>query len=208
MITRIDLHVHTRAHSQCSIIDPAVLVAQAFRARLGALVITEHHYQWRPEDLEALAMGSGLSDFTLLSGFEYSSLRGDILVYGLNWGEAAAFPPGLAPEEAVRRVHERGGACVAAHPTRAGMGFDGRILTLPLEGIEVCSVNLTEHERRQAVQLAGDAGFRPVAASDAHQLADVGRYTTDFTAPIRCMDDLVDCLKTGRFQLPGSEPAF
>jgi len=199
----LDIHVHTRLHSPCSSIDPETLIRQAVRVGLDGVVITEHEYQWRQSGLDELVARSGHPHFLLLAGFEYSSWRGDLLIYGLSAEQAGALAPGLPPEDAIQAAHESGAVCVAAHPTRFGMGFDERLVSLPLEGIETHSVNLQEHEQRLAIQLAATAGIPAVAASDAHQLHSVGRYATEFADPIRSMADLQDSLRRGRFRPVG-----
>jgi len=196
----IDLHVHTEAHSPCSHIDPAQLVRQAVRMGLDGLVVTEHYYQWRDKDLAALAAQAGEPNFLLMAGFEYGSRCGDILIYGLTCQQANNFPRGLEPDEAVRMAQELGGFCIGAHPTRGGMGFDERILTIPLDALEVASVNLKEHEQRLARKLAKDLGRPAIAASDAHSLHDVGRYATDFNYPVQSLADLIDAFRQGRFR--------
>jgi len=201
MSLKIDLHVHTQLHSPCSHIDPGHLIRQAVRAGLYGLVITEHQYQWSDEDISALRANSGEEGFLLLTGMEYWSGQGDLLFYGLSQSQAMGLQKGLPAEEAIRIAHEMGGICVAAHPTRAGMGFDERIATLPLDAIEVRSVNLLEHEQRLALQLAGNLGLRAVAGSDAHQIHDVGRYATLFDDPIQSMSDLQEAIRNGRFRM-------
>jgi len=201
MSLRIDLHVHTQLHSPCSKIDPELLIYQAVKAGLDGLVITEHEYQWREEDLAALRDRSAEPGFLVLSGMEYWSKAGDILIYGLQHSDAMGMKRGLPPEEVVALVHEMGGVCVAAHPTRAGMGFDGRIATMPLDAIEVRSVNLLEFEQRLANYLADQIGRPKVASSDAHRLHDVGAYATEFLTPVQTMANLQDALKHGRFQM-------
>jgi len=198
---RIDLHVHTRRYSPCSYINPDLLIRQAVRAGLDGLVITEHHYQWTPDELAALAASSYEAHFLVMAGFEYATARGDLLVYGLDADEASRFTPGMQPEEAVARIHNLGGVCIAAHPTRAGMGFDERLPNLPIDAIEVQSLNMKDHEQRLAAQLARQAGFRPVAASDAHQLEGIGRYCTEFDTPIQSIADLRNALISGTFRL-------
>jgi hypothetical protein len=200
MAIRIDLHVHTQRHSPCSTIDPEKLLRQAVRAGLDGLVITEHHYQWQDRDIQDLAGRAGFPGFLLLAGFEFASGQGDILVYGLAPGDVDRFLPGTPPGEAIAMAHERGGVCIAAHPTRAGMGFDEEILMLPLDVFETQSVNLKPHEQRMAAMLAVKAGKPGMAASDAHHLAQVGMYATDFCDPIRTMADLKEALRRGRFQ--------
>lgn len=196
----IDLHVHTQRHSTCSHIDPDRLIRQAVRAGLDGLVITDHQYQWPPEELAALAAQARDPHFLLMTGFEYTTTQGDLLVYGLSAQQASEFQRGMEPEDTVVRVHRLGGICIAAHPTRAGMGFDERILSMPVDAIEVQSINMKEHEQRLAAHLAQNTRLRPVAASDAHQLGDVGRYATEFDAPIQSMRDLQEALVHGTFR--------
>lgn len=199
----LDLHVHTSRYSACSRIDPERLIEQAIKAGLDGLVITEHHRQWNQEELDDLLSRADAPGFLLLAGFEYGSTQGDILVYGLASGDVEQFQPGWTPEATVEFAHGLGGVCIAAHPTRYGMGFDERILTIPFDAIEVSSVNLRDHEQRLAMQLAKNLGVSPMAASDAHLLPDVGRYATEFSDPIRSMPELQEALRHGRF-LPRS----
>ncbi len=201
MSIRIDLHLHTSRHSACSSIPAERLIRQAVRAGLDGLVITEHHYQWPEDELATLLDEANTPGFILLSGFEYASRQGDILVYGLPAAAAADFTPGLPPKDVVDQVHARGGFCVAAHPTRAGMGFDEELVTLPFDAIEVHSVNMREHEQRLAVMLAERANRPAVASSDAHAIQDVGRYSMEFTGIVQSMADLHASLKNGTFRL-------
>ncbi|HIJ64781.1 MAG TPA: PHP domain-containing protein [Candidatus Hydrogenedentes bacterium] len=196
----IDLHLHTNRYSPCSSIEPEQMVRQAANIGLDAAVITEHHHQWSEEELAALVEEAGEPNFLLMTGFEYCSAQGDFLIYGLTEGAAFGFEPGLAPESVVEQVHWLGGACIAAHPTRAGMSFDERIASMRLDGIEVQSINLKEHEQRLAMGLASNLNIPASAGSDAHQLQHVGAYATVFEEPIQSMADFVAALRGGRFR--------
>ena len=196
----IDLHLHTRRHSLCSRIDESQLIDRAVKAGLDGLVITEHHYQWSREELDELLAASVHPGFILLAGFEYSSARGDILVYGLEAGQVREFVPGGDPEAVLAKAQRMGAACIAAHPTRAAIPFDERIVNMPFEALEVKSVNLASHEQRLAIKLAQDLGRAMTTASDAHRLEDVGRYATEFQVPIQSMADLHNSLRHGTFR--------
>ncbi len=197
----IDIHVHTRRYSPCSTLDPERLIDRAVRAGLNGIVLTEHHHQWDQAELDELAAGSGHEGFVLLAGFEYGSAKGDLLVYGLAPNQAGQIEPGLPPLEAVTRFTKLGGCCVAAHPTRASFGFDEAILSLPLAGIEVASVNLQPHEQQLAGKIAEATGIPAVAGSDAHRIQDVGRYATEFLEVVRTSTELHGALQRGRFRL-------
>lgn len=202
MALRFDMHVHTSRYSPDSTLDPEALVDRAVAAGLDGVVITEHHHGWPRADLAALVEESEHPGFLLFAGFEYTSLRGDVLIYGIDAERVAEFPPfALSPGEAIRRAHECGAICAAAHPTRAGLGFDEGILELPLDAMEVQSVNLNRNEQRLARNLARDLCVQGFASSDAHRLEDVGRYSTDFLAPIQSMGDLIDSVKDGKFRI-------
>ena len=197
----IDLHLHTRRYSKCSRIDPARLIDQAVRAGLDGVVITEHHHQWSQEELDELVSASRHLGFLVLSGFEYTSAQGDLLVYGLMPEHAEQFRPGWPPERAAEQIRELGGVCVAAHPTRAGLSFDERLEKLPIAAMEVASVNLKEHEQRLACNIAETLKIPAAAGSDAHDLRDVGRYATEFEDLVLNMPDLQKALIHGRFHV-------
>lgn len=196
----IDLHLHTRRHSACSVIDEAQLIDRAVRAGLDGLVITEHHYQWSKAELDELARASAHPGFILMAAFEYSSAQGDILIYGLEPAQVREFPPGGEPERVLAKAQRMGAVCIAAHPTRAAIPFDERILEMPFEALEVKSVNLAAHEQRLAEKLARDLGRAMTTSSDAHRLEDVGRYATEFLDPIQGIADLHNSLRHGTFR--------
>lgn len=203
MAQRFDIHLHTCRHSSCSQLDEWQLIATAAGAGLDGLVITEHHYQWTDEELRELAEASGVPGFVVLAGFEYTSRQGDILVYGL----PAEATDGLEPYEdaftVLERFHAAGAFCVAAHPTRAGMGFDESIAHMPFDALEVASANLQPHEQRLAAKLANGLGKPGITASDAHQLRDVGLYGIEFQDLVHSAFDLQQALKHGRFRVAG-----
>ncbi|MFP6581849.1 MAG: PHP-associated domain-containing protein [Candidatus Hydrogenedentota bacterium] len=200
-----DIHLHTSRYSGDSTIDPFRLIPQAVKAGLHGIAITEHHRVWPQEELDELVADANEPGFILLSGFEYTSSHGDALIYGLNPDQADTFiPRQLSPAEAVARAHQWGAACVAAHPTRQGLGFDEQLFDIPLEAIEARSCNLNNNEQRLALTLSTDLNLRSTASSDAHRIQDVGKFATEFTLAIQSINDLVATLQNGDFRLPRS----
>ncbi len=199
----IDTHLHTARHSGCSRIPAEMLIQQAVQAGLHGLIITEHHYQWSVEELETLRQAADEPSFLLMAGFEYTSSCGDILVYGLPDGVYESYQPYEDTQTVLRAFQQQGAFCVAAHPTRAGMGFSEDIARMPLDAIEVRSVNMQAHEQRLAERLGQALGARTVAASDAHRAADVGRYALEFDAPVRHMADFIGKLRQNTYRLSG-----
>lgn len=198
-----DLHFHTSRYSGDSVMDPSQVIAQAVKRGLQGACITEHHALWPQDELDELLAAAHAPGFVLLSGFEYTSSHGDVLIYGLNEEQSKTFVPReLSPDEAVAKAQAWGAACIAAHPTRQGLGFDERIFELPLQGMEVQSCNLDNNEQRLGFKLAEQLDLPKTASSDAHRLEDLGCYATEFLVPIQTLDDLVSALKQGQFRIP------
>jgi predicted metal-dependent phosphoesterase TrpH len=198
----LDIHTHTRRYSSCGRTDPDRIIHAAIRAGLDGLVITEHHHQWTDDEVAELCAAADAPGFLVMAGFEYTSCQGDMLIYGLPAHISLDMKMGQAAAPVIDYVHRMGGVCIAAHPTRSGMGYDESIFSLDFDAIEVQSTNLKEHEQRLASKLAAEIGKPGLAASDAHVLQDIGRYLTEFMAPVRSMKDLCDCLRSGEFQIP------
>lgn len=202
-----DIHLHTSRYSGDSVMDANQLIRQALKRGLHGVCITEHHKVWRQEELDELLADAKAPGFVLLSGFEYTSSHGDVLIYGLTVEQSQAFiPRKLSPEEAIAQAQALGAACVAAHPTRDRLGYDERIIDLPLQAMEVQSCNLNINEQRLAFKLSKQLKLPAMASSDAHRLDDLGRYSTEFMVPVQSMSDLVSALKQGQFRIPSPKP--
>ncbi|MBI2424676.1 MAG: PHP domain-containing protein [Candidatus Hydrogenedentes bacterium] len=199
----LDLHLHTQRHSRCSRINELRLIDRAIQRGLDGLVITEHHYQWPQAELDELLAQANAPGFVLLSAFEYSSSKGDILVYGLQPEATKEFVPGGEPEKMLAKARAMGAVCIAAHPTRAEISFDERILKMPFDALEIESVNLQPHEQRLAKKLAESLKIPPTGSSDAHRIEDVGAYATEFQGPVLSMADLQAALRHGTFRPAG-----
>jgi len=207
MPTVLDIHLHTQRHSGDSVMDERELYRYAKRAGLDGVVITEHHFQWPEEELRELREEIlAPPNFVLLAGFEYSSRKGDMLVFGLEPHWATELRPGLEPEEAFRVFKEAGAAIVAAHPTRAGIPYDDRILDLAMDGIEVESCNIQPHEQRLGRKLAEGMRCPMTGSSDAHRIEDLGAYATWFDGSIECMADFLTGLRSGQFRPAVRQP--
>ena len=100
---RIDLHVHTKALSSCSIIDPEELIGEARKLGLDGICITEHNAVWSPEDIASL---NAKSDVRFFRGNEVTTNQGHIVVFGY-YDEAPRSRPSTNFE---RRLMLRGGS--------------------------------------------------------------------------------------------------
>ena len=203
---RIDLHIHTRPRSSCSLIDPKELLVEAKRAGLDAICLTEHQHRWDPRDVEALSREGGIPVF---QGNEITTNQGDILVFG--------YPEnvkGVVPLADLRlEVKKAGGLMIAAHPFRGFLLFGIAQLRLDVEqasrrpvfqnvdGVEILNFKVTDPENDLARRVADRLGLLAIAGSDAHRLDEVGQCLTLFQRSIRSERELVEELRAGRFTI-------
>jgi len=204
----IDLHTHTGPKSDDSYLKPDELITNAKGAGLEAICFTEHDWFWDDEDIAEL---SYRHDFLVLSGVEITTEEAHLLVFGLK-----KYIFGMHRASFVRRlVDEAGGAIIVAHPYRrhfpVGEGPEGeryypaltRACESPLfeiaDAVEVFNGRGSERENAFSKEIAEKLALRGIAASDAHEVKDIGCCATFFERRIGNLQELVTELKAGRF---------
>ena len=192
-MAKIDHHVHTSRHSPDSAIAPEVLVARARLAGLDAVVITEHDYQWKADELADLNARAG--GLVVLSGAEVSAREGHFLVYGLP--DLEGVRPGIALAELLRVVKARDAAIVAAHPFRWDQDFRQIVAQHgPIfDGVELVSNNVTPETRAKAEALLKTTPMGATGSSDGHEPEAVGCYYTEFPGEVKTIGDFVRALR-------------
>jgi predicted metal-dependent phosphoesterase TrpH len=200
---RFDHHRHTSRHSSDSDLDPLDLVERAREIGLDGVVITEHDYQWSTAELADLA-GSAATP-RIFVGAEISAREGHFLVYGLPALDEVS--PGIELAELLRVVRRHGGAIVAAHPFRWGQPFDAIVAEHGprLDALELVSKNISVENRSRIEELLRVYPIATTGSSDAHEIATVGCYFTEFDRPIHSPEDFVAALK-GRRGRPRHHP--
>ena len=198
---KIDHHIHTSRHSPDSSIDPVRLVQHASSVGLDGVVITEHDYQWQPDELADLAARAG--SLRVFSGAEISAREGHFLVYGLPSLEEA--PPGILVKDLIEVVRRHGAAIVAAHPFRWDQPFDQIVAELgpAFDALELVSNNIFPETRAKTRFLLKKHAMGATGSSDAHDLDVVGCYFTDFPGRIESISEFVAALR-GRQGRPGN----
>jgi len=204
----IDLHTHTTPKSDDSYLKPDELIIHAKRAGLDAICLTEHDWFWDNEDIAELKRRH---NFLVLPGVEITTEEAHLLVFGLN-----RYIFGMHRASFVRRlVDEAGGAIIVAHPYRrhfpVGEGPEGeryypaltRACESPLfeiaDAIEVYNGRGSEKENAFSREIAERLAARGIAASDAHEVKDIGRCATFFERRIENLEELITELRAGRF---------
>ncbi|WP_240911433.1 PHP-associated domain-containing protein [Paludisphaera soli] len=193
---KFDHHLHTSRHSPDSVMDPLAMIERAREIGLDGVVITEHDHQWEADELTELAARAG--GLKVFSGVEVSAREGHFLVYGLPDLEDVG--PGVKVGELLKVVDRRGAAIVAAHPFRWFQPFD-RIVAEhgpAFHGVEFVSNNVTAETRAQALALLETSPMPRTGSSDAHDVAALGCYFSEFDDAIESMADFVAALRRGR----------
>lgn len=193
---KFDHHLHTSRHSPDSEMDPLDMLERAREIGLDGVVITEHDYQWAPDELAELSSRAG--GLKVFSGVEVSAREGHFLVYGLP--DLSEAPPGIAVGDLLKVVERRGAAIVAAHPFRWFQPFDRIVARLgpAFHGVEFVSNNVTAETRAQAEALLASSPMARTGSSDAHHVETLGCYFSEFDAPIDSLADFVAALRSGR----------
>jgi predicted metal-dependent phosphoesterase TrpH len=192
----LDIHAHTARYSPCSTLDPDGLCREARLRGLDGIVITEHGKVWTDDELTEL--GRNHPGLLILAAQEVTTweggrTRGDILVFG----PRGPFPR-MTPEALVEAVRAAGGAAVAAHPFRRGLGLEERIRELSLDALEVLNGNASPEENRLAAEAALELKLPALGGSDAHHPGRIVRYATEFEGKVESLRDIISLIREGK----------
>lgn len=204
----IDLHTHTGPKSDDSYLKPDELIINAKRVSLDGICLTEHDWFWDDEDIAELRRRH---NFLILPGVELTTEEAHLLVFGLK-----KYIFGMHRASFVRRLtDEAGGAIIVAHPYRrhfpVGEDPEGeryypaltRACESPLfevaDAVEVFNGRGSEKENAFSKEVAQRLALRGIAASDAHEVKDIGSCATFFERRIESLEQLTTELKAGRF---------
>ena len=199
----IDLHTHTYPKSPDSLLAPEVLFQKAREAGLDGICLTEHDAFWDAETLEEWSRRYGL---LILPGCEVNTEEGHLLVYGVD-----RYVFGMHKAPFVRELIDKArGAIVVSHPYRRRYRpAEGDTLVAKSSGERVFGLADTTEvlngrgsgDENAFSQAPGrHLGTPGTGSSDAHREEDVGTYATEFSRQVRCLGDLVEELRAGRFQ--------
>jgi len=206
-----ETHSHTREHSACSIMAVEALLARAHELGLAGVIVTDHHYQWPPEELQIIADRVTGGRLVALSAFEVTTSdphqgghAGDLLIFGMP--ASATLGIWTPYEEACAKAREYDALIIAAHPFREGMGAGDRIFQMDIDGIEIYNQNHSRLDVMRAKMAVQRAGFLGLAGSDAHRVSQVGQFLTVLQRPVRTMAEFVAEVRARRFTLQSNRP--
>lgn len=188
---KIDLHVHTRERSACSVMSEDDQIQAAIQAGLGGIAITDHELLVPPGHLAEL--NRRYAPFVIFTGIEVPADGLHWVVIGLPDPELERLDwryPGLH-----RFVRERGGLIILAHPYRYKPWLGVNLDKHPPDGIEVRSSNTPAGREHDIRKLAARLGLVAVTSSDAHQPGVIGNYHTTLPRPAANDSELVEVFR-------------
>jgi hypothetical protein len=194
---KIDMHVHTSRHSGCAVMTPEQMAEAAVASGLDGVVMCEHDYLWTVE--EAADLQTAFPPLKVFRGVEVSTREGHFLAYGID--DDALFAPQMPPEELIRRVRKAGGIVAVAHPGRYKDEVPDAVFSGPVDAIEVASGSILAYAVPTIERVQARLNAPGIAGSDGHDTWEIGLYATDFAEDIRNESELVEAVRSRRFEI-------
>lgn len=216
---KYDLHVHTSEISPCGCVSAIDLVGLYKKSGYDGVIITDHFREGFFTDHPSLSWEECCQYY--FSGFEASKNEG--LKQGLSvfWGLELRLEEnfndylifGLPMEFILNNPHfttwtlehfreatkDLGILIVQAHPLRPGLTVMGPRL---VDGVEGYNGNNRHNNQNSKVQeYARENGLICTSGSDFHELQDLAKGGIMTQEPIIGMQDLINILKSGKYEL-------
>lgn len=167
---RVEFHCHTHRSPDC-LTTPARLLAACRRRGIDRVVVTDHN------EIRGALEARSLDPQRVIVGEEIETRRGELLAVFVQ----ERVPPGLEPEEAIRRLRAQGAFIAVSHPLdrQRGWALPDLLEILPLvDALEVFNARcLLPAYDRAAAALAREHGLPGIVGSDAHSAMEIGRAT-------------------------------
>ena len=206
MKLRADFHSHSN-YSRDSVIGPEAFVERCRRRGIDCIAVTDHDEIEGAFVIEKLAAEWAPGELKVIVGEEVKTAEGEII--GLFLKELV--PPGLAPEETIRCIHEQRGLAVVPHPYDVFRRSVIKPAALErvkeqvdaIEGFN-CRNILARHDER-AEALAREVDKPLTLGTDAHcpwELGGAWLEIDDFETPQALLEALRGARRLGSRSLP------
>jgi len=192
----IDMHIHTRRGSSCSVLHTKDLVRRAKEIHLDAVCITDHNTTKAVERAKRIGKEQ---DLLVLGGIEVRCREGDVLVFGLDNSPHS----GIKAQDLVSLVNREGGVTIPAHPFRSSAPSLGSKIfeVYGFDAIEVLNGNSNDDENMMALEASQKLRLPGTGGSDSHSVKHIGRCVTEFEDnDIKNEQELINAIKGGKYQ--------
>lgn len=199
-LIRADLHIHTK-YSGDSSINPKTIVDQLFaHAAIKAIAITDHGSIEGCQ--KVLELASEYTDILIIPGVEITTPEGDLLVLGIE--ELPPKPWNV--KDVIDFAKESAGLVVVAHPYREyGLGDSAR--NYSFDAVEVLNGCAPPHLNKLAESLAKEMGLPGVAGTDAHNVDELWRVSTEIRASLD-IDEILKAIRKGLVRVSSTDKSI
>lgn len=188
----VDMHLHEKTYSPDAEQELKEMVETAKARGLDAICITDHDSMGLKSFAEQYSNKTG---FPIFVGVEFFSLQGDITAFGID-----SIPNERVDAQVfIDYVLNQGGVCFSCHPFRNNnRGLEENLKSVKgLTGIEVLNGSTSYAANKMAFDYCNELRLMPIGASDAHDLAQLGKYATWLPNMVYTLDDFVAEIKKG-----------
>ncbi len=193
MTIAVDFHIHTLFSSD-SLLTPQAILKVARQRGIDRIVITDHN------TIAGARLAHALDPQHVIIGEEIRTTQGELLAIYVR----EEVPPGLAPQEAIRRLREQGAFISVSHPLDAMRGWrlDHLLEIAPLvDAVEIFNGRcLLSSFNRRAAEFARQHGLAGTAGSDAHAAFEIGRAAL-LLPPFNGAEELRAVIAQGQLQI-------
>ena len=173
----VDVHLHTRFSFDASIGPKFLADALHQHPVVKGVAVTDHN------TLEGFfhvrRFAAAYEDVVIIPGVEVSTVRGDVIVLGVE--EKPAHWSSL--ESVVDFARARSGVIVIPHPFRGGgIGDAAKKIPSDIAAVEVANPDASDDENRKAETLAKSTNMPGVGGSDAHHIYQMWKAYTQIEA--------------------------
>ncbi|KYH28386.1 PHP domain protein [Clostridium tepidiprofundi DSM 19306] len=195
---KIDLHVHAKERSACSIASEKQHIESAIKFGLDAIIFTDHNRLVPLEHIKEL--NKRYYPFRIYGGIEIriSDCGEDVLVLGLHdkiLEEKSWLYPDLYDY-----VRKNNGFIALAHPFRYKNSIGIDIEKYIPDAVEIHSTNIGRDDYKLIRKLAEKLNLNLITNSDGHNAEHVGIYYNDIEYMPNSEQELVKYLKEGRYK--------
>ena len=169
---RVEFHCHTRS-SRDSLLSPRDLVLCAVRKGIDRVIVTDHN------NIAGALAAREFDPERVIVGEEIMTTDGEVLAAFVQ----SEVPPGLSPQETIRRLRKQGAFISIAHPfdgyRKGSWREENLVAVLPLvDAIETYNSRcMRPGQNRAALLFAQRHGLPGTVGSDAHTCWELGRST-------------------------------
>jgi len=173
----VDLHLHTRFSFDASIGPKFLADALNRHPIIKSVAVTDHNTLEGYFHVRRFA--AAYEDVVIIPGVEVSTVRGDVIVLGVQ--EKPAYWSSL--ESVVDFARARNGVIVVPHPYRGGgIGDAASKIPTDIAAVEVANPDASIEENKMAETMAKTNNMPGVGGSDAHHVYQMWKAYTEIEA--------------------------